>query len=239
MSIAVIGGTGEEGFGLVLRLAHMGERVVIGSRSEERGRAAADRARELMGPREVVVEGTTNEEAAKSSGVVFVTVPFADQAEIYRSIATSIQPDAVVCDTTTPLATAVGGRPWQVLSPWAGSAAEQAKAILPRSVRLVAGFHTVSSEQLRAFDEPMEGHVLLCGADGEAKAVIGALVERIPNLQWVDAGPLSVARIVEPLTALMIQVNRTYRLKHTGVALTGRKVWGSPPAGASAEAAKG
>jgi 8-hydroxy-5-deazaflavin:NADPH oxidoreductase len=230
MSIAVIGGTGEEGFGLVLRLAHMGERVVIGSRSEERGRAAADRARELMGPREVVVEGTTNEEAAKGSRVVFVTVPFAGQAEIYRSIATSIRPDALVCDTTTPLATAVGGRPWQVVTPWAGSAAEQAKAILPRSVRLVGGFHTVSSEQLRAVDEPMEGHVLLCGADGEAKAEIGALVERIPNLQWVDAGPLSMARIVEPLTALLISVNRNYGIKHSGVALTGRASWGLPPA---------
>ena len=46
MEIAVIGGTGDEGFGLTLRLARAGNRVTIGSRIAEKGSAVADTARE-------------------------------------------------------------------------------------------------------------------------------------------------------------------------------------------------
>ena len=235
MSIAIIGGTGDEGFGLALRLAQAGEGVVIGSRAPERGEAAAAKAAELLGlgsgeGKRGSVGGTSNEDAAAGSDTVFVTVPFAGQADIYRSIRDAIRPEAVVCDTTTPLATAVGGRAWQLLTPWAGSAAEQAKAILPSKTRLVSGFHTISSEALQDLRRPMDGDVLLCGGDREAKERIGSLVEKIPNLRWVDAGVLSMARIIEGLTAVMVSVNRNYRVKETGIALTGRDSWGPPPA---------
>jgi NADPH-dependent F420 reductase len=230
MSIAVIGGTGDDGFGLVLRLAMAGERVVIGSRSAERGASAAEKAADTLGDRlgDGHVEGTTNEAAAGGSDVVFVTVPYAGQAEIYRSIRDALRPEAVVCDATSPLATAVGRPAWQMVTPWEGSAAEQAKAILPKTVRLVSGLQTISSDALQAIDRPLQGDVLLCGADAEAKATIGALIERMANLRWVDAGPLSMARIVEPLTALMISVNRAYGIHGAGIALIGRDGWGAP-----------
>ena len=230
MPIGVIGGTGDEGFGLALRLARAGEDVLIGSRSEERGREAADKAAGVLGSgTNGTVDGTSNDGAAAACDVLFVTVPYAGQAEIYRSIASAVRPNAVVCDATSPLATAVGGRPWQVLTPWAGSAAEQAKALLPANVRLVSGFHTVSAEPLQDLDHSMEGDVLLCGGDAEAKATIGGLVEKIPNLRWVDAGAISMARIVERLTAVMVGVNRAYGLHSTGISLTGRDEWGTPP----------
>lgn len=231
MGVAVIGGTGDDGFGLVLRLAMAGEHVVIGSRSEEKGVAAAIRAVETLRDRlrEGRVDGATNEAAAAGSDVVFMTVPYAGQAEIYRSIRDALRPEAVVCDATSPLATAVGRPAWHVVTPWEGSAAEQAKAILPKTVRLVSGLQTVSSDALQAIDQPLEGDVLLCGADAEAKATIGGLIEKMPNLRWVDAGPLSMARLVEPLTALMIGVNRAYGIHEAGIALIGRDGWGSPP----------
>jgi 8-hydroxy-5-deazaflavin:NADPH oxidoreductase len=235
VSIAVIGGTGDEGFGLALRLAKAGEDVVIGSRAAERGQAAADRAAEILGlgsgsGTRGSVAGMSNEEAAAGCDIVFVTVPYAGQAEIYRSIRDSIGSDAIVCDTTTPLATAVGGRAWQVITPWAGSAAEQALSLLPAKTRLVSGFHTVSAEPLQAIEEPLEGDVLLCGGDPKAKAAIGDLVDRMPHLRWVDAGPLAMARIIERLTAVMVSVNRAYGIRAAGVAITGRDAWGAPPA---------
>jgi NADPH-dependent F420 reductase len=230
LDIGVVGGTGDEGFGLVLRLARAGHNVVIGSRSEDRGRQAAERARQVLGG-DVPVDGTTNETCAAGAEIVFVTVPYAAQAEIYRSIKPHVVHGGVVVDTTTPLATAVGGRPWQVIRPWHGSAAEQAEALLgPGAVRLVSGFHTVSAEPLQNLEAPMEGDVVLCGADAEAKEQVGSLVEDIPNLRWVDAGDLSMARVIEPLTAVMVSVNRRYGIKDTGVALTGRKAWGRPGA---------
>lgn len=236
MTIAIIGGTGDEGFGLALRWVRAGEDVVIGSRSAERGQSAAEKAADILGlgsgaGTRGAISGTTNEEAAARSGMVFVTVPYAGQAEIYRSIRDALRADAIVCDTTTPLATAVGRPAWQVVTPWEGSAAEQAKAILPKQARLVAGFHTVSAEQLQDLARPVEGDVLLCGAEPEAKAAVGALAQKIPDLRWVDVGPLSMARIVEPLTAVMVGVNRAYGIKEAGILITGRSSWGVPQKG--------
>jgi len=73
------------------------------------------------------------------------------------------------------------------------------------------------------------GLALLCGGDAEAKAAVGGLIARIPNLGWVDAGPLSMARVTERLTAVLVSVNRTYGIREAGFALTGRGGWGQPP----------
>jgi 8-hydroxy-5-deazaflavin:NADPH oxidoreductase len=230
VDIGIVGGTGDEGFGLALRLARAGHHVVIGSRSEERGQQAAERAREVLGG-DVPVDGTANETCAAGAEILFVTVPYAGQADTYRGLKDHIPQGRIVVDCTSPLATAVGGRPWQVLRPWHGSAAEQAEALLGRGrVRLVSGFQTISGEALQDLDRALEGDVLLCGGDAEAKAAVGSVVEGVANLRWVDAGDLSMARIVEPLTALMVSVNRKYKLRETGVALTGREAWGSPGA---------
>ena len=229
MDVAVIGGTGAEGFGLSLRLASAGHHVTIGSRSAEKGGEAATRAREHLGG-SGNVEGTTNDAAAASAEVVMVTVPFAGQADIYRSIKAAIPAGTIVVDATSPLATAVGGKAWQVVHPWHGSAAEQADVILTQGVRMVAAFHTIAAEGLLALERPLESDVLVCGDDAEAKTVVGSLVHDIPDLRWVDCGALSMARIAETLTALLISVNRTYRLKDSGFRIVGRDAWGDPRA---------
>jgi 8-hydroxy-5-deazaflavin:NADPH oxidoreductase len=227
VDVAVVGGTGAEGFGLSLRLARAGHRVVIGSRDAARGAEAAAKASEAGG----VVQGTDNAAAAAaagSDGVVAVTVPYGGQADIYRSIKEAVPPGAVVLDATSPLATAVGGRPWQVLRPWHGSAAEQARAILGDGARVVAGLHTVAAEALHDLDHDLESDVLVCGDDGEAKARVGLLLDDIPGLRWVDCGRLEMARVAEPLTALLVSINRTYKLKDSGFRIVGRDGWGSP-----------
>ena len=230
MEVGIVGGTGDEGFGLALRLAKAGHHVTIGSRSEERGQQAAQNAKERLGA-DAPVDGAANETmvALPDLEVLFVTVPFGGQAETYRGLNQHIPDGRIVCDCTSPLATAVGGRPWQVVRPWHGSAAEQAEALLGRGrTRLVSAFQTVSGELLQDVERAMDGDVLVCGADKEAKATVGSLIEDIPNLRWADAGELSMARVVEPLTALLVQLNRSYKLHDTGIALTGRDRWGRP-----------
>jgi NADPH-dependent F420 reductase len=227
MDVAVIGGTGAEGFGLTLRLAKAGHHVVIGSRSAEKGAVRAADAREIAGG-DARIDGTTNEEAAASANVIAVTVPFGGQADIYRAIKPVVSVGAIVLDATSPLATAVGGRPWHVVRPWHGSAAEQADAILSQGVRMVAAFHTIAGDALQDLAHPLESDVLVCGDDAEAKSVVGGLVDGIPDLRWVDAGVLSMARIVETMTALLVSVNRTYKVKDSGFRIVGRDAWGNP-----------
>jgi 8-hydroxy-5-deazaflavin:NADPH oxidoreductase len=226
MDVAIVGGTGDEGFGLALRLAAAGVDVTIGSRALDRAEDAARRAREAVGDDAPVV-GAENPDAVAGKGLVFVTVPFAGQAATYRSLKDSWADGAIVCDTTTPLASAVGGRPTQVLRPWHGSAAEQARALLPKGVRLVSGLHSVGAEPLTDLESPVEADALLCGDDAEAKAAVGGLVELIPGMRWVDCGSLEVARILEPITAVLIRVNKAYGVKGAGIRFSGRDAWGS------------
>ncbi|HZD79385.1 MAG TPA: NADPH-dependent F420 reductase [Actinomycetota bacterium] len=228
MDVAVIGGTGEEGFGLTLRLARAGQHAIIGSRSQEKGATTAEKARGILGA-DGRVDGTTNQAAAEAGEIVFVTVPYAGQADIYRAIKDHVAAGKIVVDCTSPLATAVGGRAWQVVHPWHGSAAEQAKAILDPGVRMVAAFHTIAGGALQDLEHPIESDVLVCGRDREAKGLVGGVIDQIPDLRWVDAGDLSMARIVETLTAVLVSVNRNYRIHDSGFRMTGRDSWGPRP----------
>jgi 8-hydroxy-5-deazaflavin:NADPH oxidoreductase len=226
MDVAVIGGTGAEGFGLALRLARAGHRVTIGSRAAERAAEAVGRAKERLA--DAAIDGAENAEAAPGREVVIVTVPFAGQSEIYRSIEASLEAGQVVVDATSPLMAAVGGRAWEPIQPWHGSAAEFAASLLPEGVLLVAGFHTVAAHTLQALDEPIDSDVLLCGDDAGAKATVGSLVGDIPGMRWVDCGRLANARITENLTALLISINRRYKVKDSGFRIVGSREWGRP-----------
>jgi NADPH-dependent F420 reductase len=218
-SVAVIGGTGAEGFGLALRWSAAGIAVVIGSRDADRAKAAAARLRERTGS--ASVRGLENTEAASISDVVVVTVPFAGQAAIYKSIAQHVRADAIVVDCTVPLAVAVGGKAAHTLGVWQGSAAQQAASLLEKGGGvLCAAFHTLSASTLENLDESLDSDVLVCGSKN-GKAVVKELVEAIPGLGYVDAGPLENARLVEPLTALLIGINRRYGIKGAGLRVTG------------------
>jgi 8-hydroxy-5-deazaflavin:NADPH oxidoreductase len=227
MDVAIVGGTGAEGFGLALRLAKAGHHVTIGSRAAEKAALSATDAKEILGA-DAPVEGAVNAESVVGKPVVFVTVPFAGQAMIYEAIKDTLEPDTIVCDCTSPLMTAVGGRASHAIRPWHGSAAEFAKSLLPKNVRLVAAFHTVGAEGLTALDSPVDSDALVMGDDAEAKNVIGGLIEDIEGMRWVDCGGLQMARVAETLTALLVSINVRYRIHDAGFRVTGREGWGEP-----------
>jgi len=228
MDVAIVGGTGAEGFGLALRLAQAGHHVTIGSRDADRGAAKAEEARQILGAHPVV-EGTENRVAVTRAPVVIVTVPFSGAAAIYGSIAPALLADTVVCDTTSPLMKDVGGRPSHALHPWHGSAAEFVKTLLPKGTRLVAAFHTVGARALRQLEAPVDSDVFVMGEDAEAKRLIGELIVGIPGMRWIDVGGLQMARIAEAMTPLLIAVNGRYKIHEAGFRVTGRDDWGSTP----------
>jgi hypothetical protein len=228
MHVAVVGGTGAEGFGLTLRLAMAGHHVTIGSRDAARAASKAEEGRGLAGAG-ATIDGDDNAASAAAAEVVFVTVPFEGAAPIYRAIAGSLRPETIVVDCTSPLMASVGGRASHALRPWHGSAAEFVKTLLPKGTRLVAAFHTVGAEALRALEQPVDSDALVMGDDDEAKAVVGGLIEQIPGMAWVDAGGLQMARIAETLTPLLVSINGRYEIHDAGFRITGRDTWGPPP----------
>ncbi|MGH2730628.1 MAG: NADPH-dependent F420 reductase [Actinomycetota bacterium] len=216
--VAVIGGTGDEGFGLAARWATAGIPIVVGSRDAGRAEDAAKRLTELVPAAEV--EGLENPAAAAAAPIIVVTVPFAGQAPIYKSIADHVSEGAVVVDCTVPVAAAVGGRVTHTLGVWEGSAAQQAASLLPKGTAVCAAFHTLAASALIDLDVSLEGDVLVCGPKA-GKPKVSALVEAIPDLRFVDAGPLENARIVEPITALLVGINHRYKTDRAGIRITG------------------
>jgi 8-hydroxy-5-deazaflavin:NADPH oxidoreductase len=215
--LPIVGGTGALGHGLALRWAKAGLPVVIGSRSAERAAEAAARVREAVPGAEA--EGAPNEQAAKRGPIVFLTVPFRAQSENLNNLRDALQPGQLLVDCTVPLAAAIGGKATRTLGVWQGSAAQQAQEMVPDGVTVISALHTVSAPRLGDLEQELDEDVLICGDRKADKARVAALIELIPGLRAVNAGPLEVARIVEQLTALLISVNSRYKT-HAGIRIT-------------------
>lgn len=219
-TIAIIGGTGSQGFGLALRWLKAGEYVIIGSRFRDKAQAKADEAREILG-RGIRVEGSSNDEAASRADIIVLTVPFEAQLSIVKRIKPYLSDGKILVDVTVPLASSIGGDPWRILHPWDGSAAEQAARYAPRGVRVVSAFHTISSDILCDIDSEVDCDVLICGDDREAKRIVAELAEEIPGVRAVDCGPLENSRLTESLAPLMIYLCRSYGVKAVGIRIIG------------------
>ncbi len=216
--IPIVGGTGALGAGLALRWAKAGASVVIGSRSAERAAAAAAKLREAVPGAEAA--GLVNEEAARRAEVVFLTVPFRAQSENLNNLRGALQPGQILVDCTVPLAAAVSGKATRSLGVWQGSAAQQAQEMVPDGVTVIAALHSVGAPTLADADSELNEDVPVCGDRKADKARVARLIELIPGLRAVNAGPLEMARIVEQLTPLLISVNGRYKT-HAGIRITG------------------
>jgi NADPH-dependent F420 reductase len=215
--IPIIGGTGALGYGLAVRLARAGQTIVIGSRKPERAEEAAAKLREAVHGAEI--EGLPNDEAAKRGPIVFLTVPFRAQSETLTNLKEALTEGQLLVDCTVPLAAAISGKATRTVGVWQGSAAQQAQEMAPDGVTVVSALHTVSAPIL-AGDGPLDEDVLICGDRKADKARVAKVIELVDGLRAVNAGPLEQARIVEPLTALLIGINLRYKT-HAGIRITG------------------
>jgi NADPH-dependent F420 reductase len=215
--IPIIGGTGALGYGLAVRLARAGQTIVIGSRKPERAEEAAAKLREAVPGAEI--EGLTNDEAAKRGPIVFLTVPFRAQSETLTNLKEALTAGQLLVDCTVPLAAAISGKATRTLGVWQGSAAQQAQEMAPDGVTVISALHTVSASTLGGPDR-LDEDVLICGDRKADKARVAELIELVDGLRAVNAGPLDQARIVEPLTALLIGINSRYKT-HAGIKITG------------------
>jgi hypothetical protein len=207
--VGVLGGTGEQGRGLAVRLAAAGQRVVIGSRAAERAEAAA--AEIGRG-----VTGADNLACAAASDVLVVAVPYDGHRDLLVSLAEALD-GKVVVDCVNPLGFDKQGA--FALAVEEGSAAQQAASVLPQS-RVVGAFHHVSAVLL--LDETIDSldtDILVVGDDRGATDIAQALAARIPGMRGIYAGRLRNAHQVEAMTANLISMNRRYKA-HAGLRVT-------------------
>ena len=216
--IAVMGGTGPQGMGLAFRFAQHGHTVVLGSRVAEKAVAAADEVNgRLTGPGAVELSGAANADACTDADVVLLAVPYDGHDEL---VATLPLAGRTVISCVNPLAFDKRGAHGLVIDGGEGSAAESAQRIAPEAA-VVGAFHHVSAVTLWSDAEYLdEEDVLVCGDSAEAKQVAIELARCVTGRDGIDGGKLRLARQLEPLTAVLISINRKYKV-HSGIRISG------------------
>jgi len=216
--IAVLGGTGPEGFGLALRWAQAGDTVIIGSRDAKRAQDAAEKIKERVGAG-VKISGSENISACSAADLLVLTIPFEGHAALLKQLKPAIRPGSIVIDATVPLAASVGGRATRTLGVWQGSAAQQTTELVPKGISVVAAFQNLGAELLNA-EGPVDCDVIVCSDDPNAVQVVRSLAKKIPGVRALDGGKLENARILEQITALLIGLNIRHK-GHSGIRITG------------------
>jgi len=217
-TLAVLGGTGPEGFGLALRWAQAGETVVIGSRDAKRALDAAGRIQQRVGAM-AKISGMENTAACAVADLLVLTIPFEGHATLLKQLKSGLRPGSIVVDATVPLAASVGGRASRTLGVWQGSAAQQTAELVPDGISVVAAFQNVGAEILNA-EGPVECDVIVCSDNPEASRTVLALAAKISGVRGIDGGKLENARILEQITALLIGLNIRHK-GHSGIRITG------------------
>jgi NADPH-dependent F420 reductase len=216
--IAVLGGTGPEGFGLALRWAQAGEAVIIGSRDAKRAQDVADKIKQRVGAN-AKISGDENIAACATADLVVLTIPFEGHAHLLKQIKPIIRPGRIVVDATVPLAASVGGRASRTLGVWQGSAAQESAELLPKEIAVVAAFQNVGADLLNA-EGSLDCDVVVCSDDSNAVQTVRQLAAKIPGVRAIDGGKLENARILEQITALLIGLNIRHK-GHSGIRITG------------------
>jgi 8-hydroxy-5-deazaflavin:NADPH oxidoreductase len=212
--IAVIGGTGPQGRGLARWLAGAGHSVVIGSRSADRAKVTAKEIRDRTSGD---VSGTDNETAVSAADVVLVVVPWDGHRDLIASLADALD-GKVVVSCVNPLGFDARGAFGLVVDE--GSAAQQTQEIVP-GARVVGAFHHLSAVSLWESDDVLHHEdVLVCGDSREAKEIVVELASAVTGRPGIDVGSLRLAGQLEPLTAVLIGINRRYKVR-SGVAIAG------------------
>ena len=216
-TIAILGGTGALGTGLARRWAQAGYPVVIGSRTIEKAQTALDELQAVMSERgvdAVAVTAADNDSAAEQASIVAITVPYDHQGSTLEGVKQHLE-GKILIDVTVPLRPPKVGK---VQLPEAGSAGQEAQALLGEGVKVVSAFQNVAAHHLQE-GQGIACDVLVSGNDKEARAQVVELVEAA-GMKGYSVGPIANAAAAEALTSILIQINRQFKC-HAGISITG------------------
>jgi 8-hydroxy-5-deazaflavin:NADPH oxidoreductase len=209
-TVVIVGGTGNLGGALAVRLGAPGVKIIIGSRDAEKAKKAVETLKPSLRGGEI--EGMTNQAAVKGADFVVIAVPYEGHAQMVADLKGQLA-GKIVIDTVVPLNK---GKPFV---PPAGSALQEAQQILAGEAPVVGALHNISAVDLSDVDAAL-GDVLVCGDNGEAKEKVMEIIKRI-GARAFDGGPAGNAYVIEGLTGIIIYLNRKYKSKHGSIKIVG------------------
>jgi NADPH-dependent F420 reductase len=209
-TVAIVGGTGNLGGALAVRLGAPGVKVIIGSRDAEKAKKAVETLKPNLPAGEII--GTTNRDAVKDANFVVIAVPYEGHAQMVSNLKGQLA-GKIVIDAVVPL------NKVKPFVPAAGSALQEAQQLLGDEAPVIGALHNISALDLGDLDSPL-GDVLVCGDNGAAKQRVIEIVQHIGATAY-DGGPASNAYVIEGLTGVIIYLNRKYKSKHGSIKIAG------------------
>jgi NADPH-dependent F420 reductase len=213
-TIAILGGTGQEGSGIALRLAKAGHDVILGSRDASKAVAAAAQMKEALSGGSI--SGAANSDAAAAAEIAILTVPFNAQRSTVEEVRSALT-GKILIDATVPL---VPPKVARVQLPADGSAVAAIQKALGEGVRVVSAFQNVSAHHLKDLAHSVDCDVLVCGDDVAAREIVIGLAADM-GLRGIHAGPIVNSAAAEALTSILIAMNMRYKVPGTGIRITG------------------
>lgn len=210
MKIAVLGGTGSLGRGLVLRLASLGYDVIVGSRDAKKAESKAEEYCRILG---IDIRGLDNRRAAAECDIAIITIPWKHAFDTAKELKDELAKKIVV-SPIVPMEKTKNGFVYVNLPE--GSAAEKLASILPDS-KIVSAYHNIPAKKFADLNAEFEWDVAVCGDDAESKKTVIEITNKIKGLRALDAGGLGNSRIVESLTPLLINIAINNRMKDLGI----------------------
>ena len=206
IKIGLIGGTGNEGKGLAIRLGKNDFEIYIGSRNQEKAHLTSEVLKKEY-PKGIFKYGN-NEEIARICDILILTIPFANHKEILQKLE-SFLINKIVIDTVCPISVTKGKV--MLLATEYDSVAESAQNYCPES-KIVGAFHNISASELLSSKRKLKGDVIVCSDDNQAKETVFKLIHSIKDLRPIDGGPLKNSRYPEQFIGMLISLNIKYKV---------------------------
>jgi NADPH-dependent F420 reductase len=213
VKIGIVGGTGDIGEGMALRLSPVFD-VMVGSREKDKAQATCRLGIDTLKSRGKAcsLTGVSNQEAVDGADIVVLAIPFKHLAGTLEGLHGF--EDKIVISPVNPMEKRDH---FTFVPPPEGSAALMVKRLLPPGARICSGFNTIAANRWKALDEDLEYSVPVCGDDEAAKREVMGIVNRISRLRAFDAGPLAASCMVEALTPLLLNIARYNKMKDVGI----------------------
>jgi NADPH-dependent F420 reductase len=213
LKIGIVGGTGDIGEGMAMRLSPVFD-VIVGSREKDKAEAACEFGIETLRKRgqKCSLTGVSNQKAVDDAEIVILAIPYNHLIGTLETLCGF--EEKIIISPVNPM---VKRDFFTCVPPPEGSAALLIKKLLPPSAKICTAFNTIAANRWKLLDEELSYSVPVCGDDNNAKQQVMEIVNGISKLRAFDAGPLAASHLVECLTPLLLNIARYNKMKDVGI----------------------
>ena len=213
MKIGIVGGTGDIGEGMAMRLSPFFD-VIVGSREADKAEQTCKLGSETLKKRglDCSLTGVSNQTAVGDADIIILAIPFKHLTGTLETLHGF--ENKIVISPVNPMEKRDH---FVFVPPEEGSAALLIRRLLPKEARICSAFNTIAANKWKALDEELTYSVPVCSDDADAKRQVMDIVNKVSKLQAFDAGPLAVSGMVEALTPLLLNIARYNKMRDVGI----------------------